>query len=123
MVTLLSTKSERTTKHRGGVCYAPPIIFATIKVMNTDANLQLLKKRLLMIIDDDDGENDIETVSGYIVGELLGDYDDKYEILIRSNPKVAAIAELASDLEISKSYNTQGAKERFDHMKQLVKSL
>lgn len=42
-----------------------------------------------------------ETLGGYIVGELLGDYDNVYAELNETNPVVQRIGDLAIDLEIS----------------------
>ena len=43
----------------------------------------------------------LDLVAGYIVGELIGDYEDRYSELIESNPAVERISDLASDIEIS----------------------
>lgn len=43
----------------------------------------------------------IETMASYIVGEMLGDYDDIYTDLNEENATVQRIGTLASDLEIS----------------------
>ncbi len=48
-----------------------------------------------------DSENNHEQIAGFIVGELIGDYDDKYGKLRKEYPEVERIAELASDLEWS----------------------
>jgi hypothetical protein len=59
-----------------------------------------LKKRLSEIIALEDAQP-IETLGGYIVGELLGDYDNTYAELNESNPTVQKIGSLASDIEIA----------------------
>lgn len=59
-----------------------------------------------------------EILAGYIVGELLGDYDNIYEKLREDNPKVERIADLASDLEWS-----NGSEEELDAMWQELKVL
>lgn len=57
-------------------------------------------------------------LAGYVVGELLGDYDNIYEKLREDNPKVERIADLASDLEWS-----NGSEEELDAMWQELKTL
>ena len=59
-----------------------------------------------------------EVLAGYIVGELLGDYDGDYEKLLGNNPKVERIADLASDLEWS-----NGSEEELSFMWQELKTL
>ena len=59
-----------------------------------------------------------EVLAGYIVGELLGDYDNIYSKLRESNPKVERIADLASDLEWS-----NGSEEELDDMWQELQVL
>lgn len=59
-----------------------------------------------------------EVLAGYIVGELLGDYDNIYEKLREDNPKVERIADLTSDLEWS-----NGSEEELSAMWQELKVL
>ncbi len=59
-----------------------------------------------------------EVLAGYVVGELLGDYDNIYEKLREDNPKVERIADLASDLEWS-----NGSEEELCAMWQELKAL
>lgn len=54
-----------------------------------------------------EGQKTIDVLSGYIAGELLGDYEGKYSNLYENNPIVQRIGEIASDLEISNGSDTQ----------------
>lgn len=58
-------------------------------------------------------------LGGYIVGELIGDYEDKYTNLYENNPTVQKIGDLASDLEISNG----NPEELWEEIKRLSKEL
>ncbi len=78
-------------------------------------------QKLLIFIDEilqEDQSTSREVLAGYVVGELLGDYDNIYEKLREDNPKVERIADLASDLEWS-----NGSEEELDAMWQELKTL
>ncbi len=78
-------------------------------------------QKLLIFIDEilqEEQSTSREVLAGYIVGELLGDYDNIYEKLREDNPKVERIADLASDLEWS-----NGSEEELDAMWQELKTL
>lgn len=77
----------------------------------------MLADSLNDIIDNQD-EKSIETLSGYIVGELLGDLDNKYVGLIEKHPNVSRIADLSADLELS-----NGSQSELDDMWQELKYL
>lgn len=67
-------------------------------------------KKLISFLDDifaqEDGET-LDVLGGYIVGELLGDYDGKYSNLYENNPTVQRLGDIASDLEISNGTDAQ----------------
>ena len=65
-----------------------------------------------------DGEKSVETLAGYIVGELIGDYDNVYTELMKSNPDVKRIGDLASDLEW-----TNGSKQELEDIWTELKQL
>jgi len=65
-----------------------------------------------------DGEKSVETLAGYIVGELIGDYDNVYTELMKSNPDVKRIGDLASDLEWSNG-SKQELEDIWTELKQL----
>lgn len=65
-----------------------------------------------------EGEKSKEQIAAYIVGELIGDYDDIYTDIKESNPSVARIAELSSDLEWS-----NGSRKELEEMWLELKSL
>ena len=78
-------------------------------------------QKLLIFIDEilqEEQSTSREVLAGYVVGELLGDYDNIYEKLLEDNPKVERIADLASDLEWS-----NGSEEELDAMWQELKTL
>ena len=78
-------------------------------------------QKLLIFIDEilqEEQSTSREVLAGYIVGELLGDYDNIYEKLREDNPKVERIADLASDLEWS-----NGSEEELHAMWQELKTL
>lgn len=79
-----------------------------------------LRKLVLFLDEVLQKEQDIprEVLAGYIVGELLGDYDNIYEKLQEGNPKIERIANLASDLEWS-----NGSEEELSTMWQELKVL
>jgi len=65
---------------------------------------------------------DVETLSSYIVGELLGDYDGIYEGLYDNDMTVQRIGDLASDLEWSNG-NADELRDMWNELKTLVKEL
>ena len=78
-------------------------------------------QELLTFIDQilqEDQSTSREVLAGYVVGELIGDYDNIYEKLLEDNPKVERIADLASDLEWS-----NGSEEELHAMWQELKTL
>ena len=79
-----------------------------------------LQKLLIFIdrISQEERTTSREVLAGYIVGELLGDYDNIYEKLREDNPKVERIADLTSDLEWS-----NGSEEELSAMWQELKVL
>ena len=78
-------------------------------------------QKLLIFIDEilqEEHSTSREVLAGYVVGELIGDYDNIYEKLLEDNPKVERIADLASDLEWS-----NGSEEELCAMWQELKAL
>lgn len=78
-------------------------------------------QKLLIFLDEilqEEQSTSREVLAGYIVGELIGDYDNIYEKLLEDNPKVERIADLASDLEWS-----NGSEEELQAMWQELKTL
>ena len=78
-------------------------------------------QKLLIFIDEilqEEQSTSREVLAGYVVGELIGDYDNIYEKLLEDNPKVERIADLASDLEWS-----NGSEEELHAMWQGLKTL
>lgn len=69
-----------------------------------------------------EGEKSREQIAGYIVGELIGDYDKKYEELLKTYPSLERIADLASDLEWSNGSKDE-LEELWQEMCSLIKSL
>ena len=84
-------------------------------------NISQLSHKLLHLISLEN-KNTHEEIAGFIVGELIGDYENKYETLLEDNPSVRKIADIASDLEWS-----NGSQEQLDKMwldlKNLINSL
>lgn len=84
-------------------------------------NTGQLSHKLLHLISLEN-KNTHEEIAGFIVGELIGDYENKYETLLEDNPSVRQIADIASDLEWS-----NGSQEQLDKMwldlKGLINSL
>lgn len=64
----------------------------------------------------------IETLGGYIVGEILGDYEKKYVELNKTNSTVQRIGDLASDIEISNG-SLEELQGMWTELKQLVGKL
>lgn len=83
--------------------------------------IQILKNKLTEIIKQEES-TDVETLAGYIVGELLGDYDGTYAELNESNATVQRIGELAADLERSNGDENQLAA-MWDELKSLTNTL
>lgn len=63
-------------------------------------NLQQLLNKLSQLITLEN-ERTREEIAGFIVGELIGDYEEKYKDLYEKHPELQRIADLASDLEWS----------------------
>ena len=80
------------------------------------------KQRLIKFLDEEilpaEKTESRETLAAYIVGELVGDYDDIYEELIENNFKVQQISDLASDLEWS-----NGSEVQLEYMWRELKNL
>lgn len=80
------------------------------------------KQRLIKFLDEEilpaEKTKSRETLAAYIVGELVGDYDDIYEELIENNFKVQQISDLASDLEWS-----NGSEVQLEYMWRKLKNL
>jgi flagellar biosynthesis/type III secretory pathway chaperone len=81
-------------------------------------NLNHLLRKLEKILALEKSESR-ETLSAYIVGELICDYDDRYKKLIKQNIHVAKIADLAADLEWSNG-NEKQLSEMWNELKRLV---
>jgi hypothetical protein len=64
----------------------------------------------------------IEILSGYVVGELLGDYDSVYTELNETDPTVQRIGDLASDLEVSNG-NLEELQRMWRELKVLIEGL
>jgi hypothetical protein len=69
-----------------------------------------------------EGNEPIEKLGGYIVGELMGDNEGKYSGLYESNAKVQRIGDLASDIEISNG-TPEELNEMWREIKQHANSL
>jgi len=80
-------------------------------------NLAFLAKRLREFVALE-GQKTREEIAGYIVGELICDYDRRYEDLERDRVDVERIGDLASDLEWS-----NGSPDDLESMWQELKSL
>ena len=76
-----------------------------------------LSKKLLHSIELE-GEKSHEEIAGFIVGELIGDYEDSYRGLLEKDPSVRHIADIASDLEWS-----NGSRDQLDRMWSEMRSL
>ena len=68
--------------------------------------LNILINKLSQLIELE-GEKTREQIASFIVGELIGDYDGKYQGLEEKYPDIRRIAELASDLEWSNGTYSQ----------------
>ena len=64
----------------------------------------------------------IETLGSYIVGELLGDYDNLYIELNETNPIAQRIGDLASDLEVANGSEIE-LSAMWNEIKQLTEEL
>lgn len=69
-----------------------------------------------------ENEKPIETLAGYIVGELIGDDRNEYISLLEENTDVMRISDLASDLEWSNGSPVELAR-MWDELKMLVDRL
>lgn len=83
--------------------------------------INILAEKLNSIIALEDSTS-IEVLGSYIVGELLGDYDNIYTELNETKPAVQRIGDLASDLEISNG-NTNELQEMWNELKKLVETI
>ena len=90
-----------------------------MEVMNAIETLVTKLNEILALEPTTDGE----TLAGYIVGELLGDYDDIYEGLYDNDMTVQRIGDLASDLEWSNAASPEELQQMWDELKKLVKEL
>ena len=81
-------------------------------------NLNILINKLLQILSLE-SEKSRETLAGYIVGEVGGDYDDKYQGLTKKYSEVERIYDLAADLEWSNG-NEKQLSEMWNELKRLV---
>ena len=95
--------------------FLPGLFHAIIRPMDP-------KQRLIKFLDEEilpaEKTESRETLAAYIVGELVGDYDDIYEELIENNFKVQQISDLASDLEWS-----NGSEVQLEYMWRELKNL
>ncbi len=64
----------------------------------------------------------IEKLSGYIVGELMGDSENKYAGLYENNIKVQRVGDLAGNIEWSNG-TTEELNEMWREIKQLIREL
>lgn len=83
--------------------------------------LEKLTAKLHEILQNE-GKEPIDVIASYIVGELIGDYDDIYTELDETNPTVQRIGDLASDLEISNG-NDEELAAMWDELKKLIDTL
>lgn len=63
-----------------------------------------------------------QTLAGYVVGELVGNYDNTYADLLKTNPDIERIGDLASDLEWSNG-STEELKQMWQELKGIVANL
>jgi hypothetical protein len=89
--------------------------------MKNDARIIRLTEFLESVIAQE-AEKPIEVLGGYIVGELIGDYDDFYGTLYDENQTVRRIGDIASDLEISNGSEAQLGAD-WEQLKSLAKQL
>jgi len=89
-----------------------------MKTMNA---IETLIKKLNEILALEPATN-VETLSSYIVGELICDYDDVYVELNENDETVQRIGDLASDLEWSNG-NADELRDMWNELKTLVKEL
>lgn len=83
--------------------------------------LELLKKNLIAILDSNK-DQDVGTIAGYVVGELIGDYNDQYEGLDRQYDDVDTISTIASSLEAN-MYLEKDRRAYFNRMVYLIRNL
>ena len=80
------------------------------------------KQRLIKFLDEEilpaEKTESRETLAAYIVGELVGDYDNVYEKLLENDSRVQRISDLASDLEWS-----NGSEVQLEYMWRKLKNL
>lgn len=80
------------------------------------------KQRLIKFLDEEilpaEKTESRETLAAYIVGELVGDYDNVYEKLLENDSRVQRISDLAIDLEWS-----NGSEVQLEYMWRELKNL
>ena len=80
------------------------------------------KQRLIKFLDEEilpaEKTESRETLAAYIVGELVGDYDNVYEKLLENDSRVQRISDLAIDLEWS-----NGSEVQLEYMWRKLKNL
>ena len=80
------------------------------------------KQRLIKFLDEEvlpaEKTESRETLAAYIVGELVGDYDNVYEKLLENDSRVQRISDLAIDLEWS-----NGPEVQLEYMWRKLKNL
>ena len=85
------------------------------------------KQRLIKFLDEEilsaEKTESRETLSAYIVGELVGDYDNVYEKLLENDSRVQRISDLAIDLEWSNGYDELDLQDMWRELKNLIEEL
>ena len=80
------------------------------------------KQRLIKFLDEEilpaEKTESRETLAAYIVGELVGDYDNVYEKLLENDSRVQRISDLAIDLE-----GSNGSEVQLEYMWRELKNL
>ena len=85
------------------------------------------KQRLIKFLDEErvpaEKTESRETLAAYIVGELVGDYDNVYEKLLENDSRVQRISNLAIDLEWSNGYDELDLQDMWRELKNLIEEL
>jgi len=85
------------------------------------------KQRLIKFLDEEvlpvEKTESRETLAAYIVGELVGDYDNVYEKLLENDSRVQRISDLAIDLEWSNGYDELDLQDMWRELKNLIEEL
>ena len=85
------------------------------------------KQRLIKFLDEEilsaEKTESRETLAAYIVGELVGDYDNVYEKLLENDSIVQRISDLAIDLEWSNGYDELDLQDMWRELKNLIEEL